>query len=67
MCDKWKELDFEIARCEQLKLRAKEPLFAEALEALLESYRKEGWLSTQAQPLPRTETVMSPCFRWPTN
>ena len=41
MCDKCKELDFEIARCEQLKLRAKEPLFAEALEALLESYRKE--------------------------
>ena len=41
MCDKCKELDFEIARCEQLKLRTKEQMFLEALEALVESYRKE--------------------------
>lgn len=41
MCDKCKKLDFEIARCEQLKLRTVEPLFVEGLEALIESYRKE--------------------------
>ena len=41
MCDKCEELDFEIARCEQLKLRSKEPFLVDGLEALIESYRKE--------------------------
>lgn len=41
MCDKCKKLDFDIARCEDIKLRVKEPLFADGLQALIESYREE--------------------------
>lgn len=41
MCDKCKKLNFDIARCEQLKRRTEEPLFIEGLDALIESYRKE--------------------------
>lgn len=41
MCDKCKKLDFDIARCEDLKLCVKEQLFVEGLQALIESYRQE--------------------------
>jgi hypothetical protein len=41
MCDKCKKLEFDIVRCEHLKLRTEEHLFVEGLQALIESYRKE--------------------------
>ena len=41
MCDKCKKLDFDIARCEDIKLRVKEPFFTDGLQALIESYREE--------------------------
>ena len=41
MCDQCKKLDFDIARCENLKPRIEEQFLVSGLDALIESYREE--------------------------
>jgi hypothetical protein len=57
MCDKCKKLDFQIARCEDLRLRTEEPLFVEGLEALIESYRHERSALHAGEAAIRNETA----------
>jgi hypothetical protein len=67
MCDMCKKLDFDIARCEDLKLRIEEPLFVDGLEALVQSYREEKLALHTEEGALGSGVAMNTGARWPTS